>query len=224
MVNIPEIWTIIRDRADGLGATDDGMAVVSVLQVIQAFTHPSRKSDARIKRGILALLNNGEEDYLNGARAFSAHQMGNLSHTFLNLEGAGAGGRATLFRSTDAEVTKWYQHSNRPFGTVVSGDGFKRNMVKSQTDYKVFVELGMRGLDVAFWEPRSRYHTIDDDVKHTTKESLWHMLGTSLQTLQAATSDTGSEFDQEGDNPAGIGHDGVWFDCMYVFCYDRIVC
>ena len=87
--------------------------------------------------------------------------------TFLNLEGAGAGGRATLFRSTDAQVTRWYKQSKRPFGTVVSGDGFKKGMVKSQTDYKVFTEqLGMRGLDVAFWEPRSRYHTQDDDARH----------------------------------------------------------
>ena len=191
------------------------MAVVSVLQVIQAFTKPSRRTPVQVERGILALLNNGEEDYLNGARAFAIHPMANLSHTFLNLEGAGAGGRATLFRSTDAEVTKWYQHSKRPFGTVVSGDGFKRGMVKSQTDYKVFTEnMGMRGLDVAFWEPRSRYHTTDDDVKHTSKESLWHMLGTALETLQAATSDTSREFDHDGEIPAGVGHEGVWFDCM----------
>jgi Zn-dependent M28 family amino/carboxypeptidase len=48
----------------GLGATDDGMATVSVLQVIQAFTNPNRKGDKRIRRGLIALLNNGEEDYL----------------------------------------------------------------------------------------------------------------------------------------------------------------
>ncbi|KAI5853308.1 hypothetical protein BZA05DRAFT_395592 [Tricharina praecox] len=197
----------------GYGATDDGMAVVSVLQVIQAFTHPSRKGDKRIKRGLIALLNNGEEDFLNGAAAWSIHPMANLSHSFLNLEGAGAGGRATLFRSTDAEVTRWYKQSKRPFGTVVSGDGFKQGLVKSQTDYKIFTEqLGMRGLDVAFWEPRSRYHTQDDDVKHSSKESLWHMLGTSLQTLEAATSDTTRQFDRDSGPPAGIGHTGVWFD------------
>jgi hypothetical protein len=39
------------------------------------------------------------------------------------------------------------------------------------------------------------------------------MLGTSLQTLDAATSDTSLEFDQDGENPAGLGHNAVWFDC-----------
>lgn len=198
----------------GYGATDDGKAVVSVLQVINAFTSSRRSGDKRIKRGIVALLNNGEEDYLNGARAYAVHPIANKSHAFLNLEGAGAGGRATLFRSTDTEVTRFYQKSKRPFGMVISADGFKRGLISSQTDYKVFVEnLGMRGLDVAYWHPRSRYHTQDDDVRHTSPRSLWHMLGTSLQTMNAMTSDTSREFDREGDNPAGTGSDAVWFDC-----------
>jgi hypothetical protein len=41
------------------------------------------------------------------------------------------------------------------------------------------------------------------------------MLGSSLEILEAATSDTSREFDHEAGNPAGTGHDGVWFDCMH---------
>lgn len=40
------------------------------------------------------------------------------------------------------------------------------------------------------------------------------MLGTSLDVLQAATSDTSNQFDRDGGPPAGTGDDGVWFDCM----------
>lgn len=46
----------------GYGATDDGVGVVTVLQLISHFTSPGKTP----KRGIVALLNNGEEDYLNG--------------------------------------------------------------------------------------------------------------------------------------------------------------
>lgn len=35
------------------------------------------------------------------------------------------------FRSTDAEVTKAYKSSPHPFGSVVSGDGFKRGFIRS---------------------------------------------------------------------------------------------
>ncbi|RPB00747.1 hypothetical protein L873DRAFT_739343 [Choiromyces venosus 120613-1] len=172
-------------------ATDDGTAIVSILQIIKSFTRPESQGGKRLKRGLVALFNNGEEDYLNGARAFAMHPVAKLPHLFLNLEGAGAGGRATLFRSTDVEVTKYYKKAKRPFGTIVSGDGFKAGLIRSATDYSIFVEnLGMRGLDVAFYQPRSRYHTTEDDARHSSKSKVFDSLN--------------------GD--AGKGHDAVWFD------------
>lgn len=197
----------------GFGATDDGVGVISVLQLIKYFS----SKDQRPKKGIVALLNNGEEDYLNGALAFGVHPMSKFPHTFLNLEGAGAGGRATLFRSTDTEITRYYQSSKYPFGAVVSGDAFKRGVIRSDTDYSVFTkEYGMRGLDVAFMEPRARYHTSQDDTRHTSKASLHHMLSAALSTMQGITSDTSTTF--EGKDPekwkvaSGKGSTGVWFD------------
>jgi hypothetical protein len=197
----------------GYGATDDGVGVVSILQLISYFTVPEHKP----KRGIVALLNNGEEDYLNGAYAFTQHPLSQFPHTFLNLEGAGAGGRAVLFRSTDAEVTKFYKKVPYPFGTVVSADGFKKKLVRSQTDYVIFNgELGMRGLDVAFMEPRSRYHTQEDSTRFTSKDSLWHMLSGAIATVEGLASDTSDEFDgppvDDGKVSSGQGSDAVWFD------------
>ena len=197
----------------GFGATDDGIGIVSVLQLISHFTITGNQP----KKGMLALFNNGEEDYLNGARAFTQHPTSQFAHAFLNLEGAGAGGRASLFRTTDAEVTRFYQGASHPFGTVLSGDGFKRGLIRSQTDYVIFNEdLGMRGLDVAFFDPRARYHTDQDDARHTGKDSLWHMLSNALSTMQSLTDDTSSTFDGKsggrGKVASGLGSDGVWFD------------
>jgi hypothetical protein len=156
----------------GFGATDDGVGVVSILQLLSYFAEPRNWP----KRTVVLLLNNGEEDFLNGAYAFMRHPISQVPHTFLNLEGAGAGGRATLFRSTDAEVTRFYKKSPHPFGTVISSDGFRRGVVASQTDYVVFNgQLGLRGLDLAFMAPRARYHTIEDITRETSMKSLWHM-------------------------------------------------
>ena len=197
----------------GFGATDDGVGVVSILQLIKYFSSKEQQP----KKGIVALLNNGEEDYLNGALAFGVNPMSRFPHTFLNLEGAGAGGRATLFRSTDAEVTRHYQGTKYPFGTVVSGDAFKRGIIRSETDYSVFTKLyGMRGLDVAFMEPRARYHTSQDDTRHTSKASLYHMLSAALSTMRGLTSDTSTTFEgkdpEKGKVASGKGSTGVWFD------------
>ena len=198
----------------GFGATDDGGGVISVLQLISHFTQEGHQP----KKGLLALLNNAEEDWLYGAWAFTKHPMSSFPHAFLNLEGAGAGGRATLFRSTDTEVTKYYSKSKYPFGSIVSDDGFKRGLVHSGTDYEVFTEqLGMRGLDVAYFGPRARYHTSEDDARDSSPESLWHMLSAALPTVKALTDDTSSTFKSTEDDRvnkaiAGHGSPAVWFD------------
>lgn len=101
----------------------------------------------------------------------------------------------------------------------MSADGFQAGVVRSQTDYVVLNGiLGLRGLDVAFWYPRARYHTDQDDTKHTSIDSLWHMLQASMYTVKALSSDTSDSFigprgdGAEGKVKNGSGTDGVWFD------------
>jgi hypothetical protein len=197
----------------GYGATDDGMGVITALQLIKYFTTEGNTP----KKGVVVLLNNGEEDGLYGAKAFLSHPLGSFVHTFLNLEGAGAGGRATLFRSTDTEVTRAYGKARHPFGTVVSSDSYALGFIRSETDYIVFRAEGYRGLDVAFWEPRARYHTDQDDAKHASVDSLWHMLSASVETMKYLSSDTNEFVGERGDNATrkvknSSGTVGVWFD------------
>lgn len=188
----------------GYGSTDDGVGVVSVLQLIEHFTAEGHQP----RNGLVLLLNNGEEDFLNGARAFGQHPMSKFVNTFLNLEGAGAGGRAALFRSTDEEVTKAYAKSPHPFGTVVSGDAFERGLVRSQTDYVIFNgAFGYRGLDVAFIGPRARYHTNEDDSRHTGQKALWHMLSAAIATTRELTGKSVITPDTES-------HGSIWFDVL----------
>ncbi|KAH6626791.1 hypothetical protein B0J18DRAFT_396079 [Chaetomium sp. MPI-SDFR-AT-0129] len=200
----------------GYGATDDGMGVVTCLQLIQYFTHPGNQPE----RGIVVMLNNGEEDYLYGARALGQHPLNSYIHTFLNLEGAGAGGRAMVFRTTDREVTAAYAGTADPFGTVIASDAFGLGFIRSGTDYSVLYDIfGQRGLDLAFFKPRARYHTNQDDARHASRGSLWHMLSASIHTATRLSSDaTGDTFiGPRPDGARGKVHngspsDGVWFD------------
>lgn len=86
------------------GATDDGMGVATVLQLVDYFSKHTPK------RTVVFNINNGEEDGLNGAHAlvlfifldsirshlhyfrFLEHPWASLPKSFLNLEGAGSGG------------------------------------------------------------------------------------------------------------------------------------
>ncbi|KAI0896044.1 hypothetical protein F4806DRAFT_487275 [Annulohypoxylon nitens] len=201
--------------SSGYGATDDGMGCATLVALVDYFSRPENQP----QRGIVALFNNNEEDGLWGAQAFAHNPLLPFCHTFLNLEGAGAGGRAMLFRSTDTQVTSAYKGTRNPFGTVISSDAFGLGAIRSNTDYIVFNGVfGLRGLDVAFYRPRARYHTNQDDAKHASKASLWHMLSSSLYTMQGLSGDTGQTFIGEradGDRKKvwnGRGTDGVWFD------------
>ncbi|GAO16622.1 hypothetical protein UVI_02012440 [Ustilaginoidea virens] len=200
----------------GYGATDDGMSCVSLLQLLSHFTSPGRQP----KNGIVLLFNNAEEDGLLGARAFGYSPLVRFCHTFVNLEGAGAGGRAMLFRTTDLETAQAYSKSPHPFGSVVAADAFERGVIKSATDYSVFVDnFGQRGLDIAFFSPRSRYHTEEDDARHTSVDSIWHMLSAALASAESLSrssssarfsgprSDGRKDLIQNGRPTAG-----VWFD------------
>lgn len=89
-----------------LGATDDGMGVVTIIQLVDYFSKHTPK------RSIVFNINNGEEDWLNGAHVYVArlfclpaptgsshfsssfleHPLSRNIGTFLNLEGAGSGG------------------------------------------------------------------------------------------------------------------------------------
>lgn len=197
----------------GYGATDDGVGVVTCLQLLRYFSQPTHAP----RRGLVVLFNNGEEDFLNGARVYGQHPVSRFAHTFLNLEGAGAGGRATLFRSSDAEVARAYGHVVHPFGSVLSANGFDTGLIRSQTDYVVFEgNMGLRGLDVAFMAPRARYHTDQDDARHTSLDSVWHMLSAAVATTESLVSDTSAQFDgpppEDGKVASGKGSKGVWFD------------
>ncbi|GKT94987.1 peptidase family M28 [Colletotrichum tofieldiae] len=193
----------------GYGATDDGMGCM-----LNYYTSPGQQPT----RGIVLLLNNGEEDGLYGARVYHYSPLYHFTTSFVNLEGAGAGGRAILFRTTDLEVTKGYENAPHPFGSVVAADGFKLGAIRSETDYKVWTEsYGQRGLDIAFYRPRARYHTNQDDTRHASQDSLWHLLSNSLAAVDNLQRTTGyfSGKRNDGDKKkvaSGSGTDGVWFD------------
>lgn len=200
----------------GFGATDTGMGVVSVLQTIAHFTTPGNQPE----KGILALLNNAEELGLMGAEAFIRTPLASFAHTFVNLEGTGSGGRALLLRATDSQVASHYKQTSRPYGSIFAQNAFESGVTNSATDYSILVDKkGMRGLDLVFIEGRANYHSQDDDIRHTNRESLWHMLDAALSTIDSLCRSDSTEFDGSGHGgrkrvDAGSGDAGVWFDVL----------
>jgi hypothetical protein len=63
-------------------------------------------------------------------------------------------------------------------------------LIYSDTDYSVFTKNGVPGVDIAFYAPRSHYHTPRDDLAHTTPEALQYMGQLALGAVKSiANSD-----------------------------------
>ena len=98
--------------------------------------------------------------------------------------------RALLFRTSNARVTRAFRGVPHPHGNTISADGFKRGLIRSGTDYSVYEDFGMRGLDLAFYRHRSRYHTKYDTVSSLNgPNALWSMLEASIATANALTDE-----------------------------------
>lgn len=166
------------------GTTDDGMGVASMLGILEHVA-----STKQPLRTIIFNFNNNEEFSLFGAISFLKHPWYKLCEYFINLEGAGAGGRSILFRATDYGVAKYFSQARAPFGNSIFQQGFQSGLVKSETDYKIYSANGLRGIDIAFYKPRSWYHTTRDSVRSVQKGSLWHMLSNSLDYINAVAAE-----------------------------------
>ncbi|VEU23238.1 DEKNAAC104375 [Brettanomyces naardenensis] len=153
------------------GATDDGIGIVTMLGILEHFANSSQPL-----RSVILNFNDNEEFGLLGSEMFMKHPWSNETKLFVNLDGAGAGGRAVLLRATDSGVLGPYKSSvKRPFGNSIFQQGFRGQLVRSQTDFHTYSSNGMRGIDIDFYKPRALYHTRRDNVEEASKGSLWHM-------------------------------------------------
>ncbi|SRR5258708_1983323 len=115
--------------------------------------------------------------------------------------------RPLLFRASNAQVTRAFKAAPHPHGNTISDDGFKRGLVRSGTDYSVYEQFGMKGLDLAFYQPRSQYHTKWDTVSNLNgAASLWAMMESALATARVLASD---ESTRRSDEPV-LYFDGKW--------------
>ncbi|KAG7093656.1 hypothetical protein E1B28_007318 [Marasmius oreades] len=199
------------------GATDDGIGISALLQLISYFQqHPPRRT-------VVFNINNGEEDGLHGAHAFLLHTWASEVKTFVNLEGAAAGGPVLPFRATSEDIMRAYHKGvNNYHANVLSADAFERGMIRSGTDYQVYIANGMRGVDFAFYRGRARYHTRYDAIPwmEGKERALWDM-------IQAALG-TGIALVNEGDEVnLSSTRKGVWFDIfgrvLFLFSLDSLL-
>ena len=154
------------------GAGDDGAAVAAMLETARATAH-----DARGRRDLVLLFTDGEERGLLGARALmqSGHPWVQGLRAVLNFEGRGVAGPSVLFQVGPASgdlVALYARRAPSPFGSSLAPAVYAR--MPNDTDFSVFLERDLPGLNFAFLGGGAAYHRAGDQPASLSLASLQH--------------------------------------------------
>ncbi|MCA1593909.1 MAG: M20/M25/M40 family metallo-hydrolase [Acidobacteria bacterium] len=153
------------------GASDDGAGVVTLLETLRAL-----KAGPPLKNDVIFLFTDGEELGLLGAHAFVAeHPWMRDVGLVLNFEARGAGGPSMMFETSEGNGTLIRELARTAPHVVASSlmyAVYKR--LPNDTDMTVFKEAGAAGLNFAYADRITSYHTQLDSVSEIDERSLQH--------------------------------------------------
>lgn len=152
-----------------LGASDDGAALVSLLETLRAL-----KASAPLKNDVIFLATDGEEAGLLGATAFvQQHPWAKDVGVVLNFEARGDHGPSIMFETSDDNgwlIDEFAESVSSPVANSLSTDIYKH--LPNDTDFTVFKRAGMNGLNFAYIEGTNVYHSNLDNMANLDERSL----------------------------------------------------
>ncbi len=157
--------------SSGPGASDDGSGTVTLLETARAL-----KADAPLRNDVILLITDGEELGLLGAKAFvDEHPWVKDVGVVLNFEARGACGPSLMFETSPgnrALIREFAKVAPHPVTSSVMYEFYKR--LPNRTDFTVFKQAGLAGLNFAYIGCWPRYHTMTDSVENLNERSLQH--------------------------------------------------
>jgi Peptidase family M28 len=156
---------------NSFGASDDGMAVASLLETLRAL-----KTEAPLKNDVIILFTDGEENGLLGARAFVAeHPWAKDAGVVLNFDARGNSGPVMMFETTNNNgwlIEQLAEASPYPTAHSLSYEIYR--LLPNDTDMTVFKRAGLSGLNFANIDGLSHYHTPTDNLASVDQDSMQH--------------------------------------------------
>ena len=154
----------------GPGISDDLAGTAAVLETARAL-----KAGPPPKNPVIFLLTDGEEAGLVGAQAFAESPLFREVKVVLNLEARGTRGPSLMFESIGDDgwlIPLFAAGASRPITSSVFVTIYQ--MMPNNTDLTVFKRSDVDGLNFAYVENPTHYHTAVDDLKSLAPASLQH--------------------------------------------------
>lgn len=152
------------------GAADDGAAVASMLEVLRIL-----KQSGPAKNDLIFLFSDAEELGLLGSRAFvERHPWAKDCRLALNFEARGNKGVLLMFETSDHNARPVEHYARAAVQPVASSLMFSiyKRLLHHDTDFSVFKEAGMTGMNFAFIEGWTDYHTRLDNLERLDPRTL----------------------------------------------------
>ncbi len=154
------------------GATDDGAGVGAALETIRAL-----RAGPPLAHDVIWVFTDGEEAGLLGARAYAADtaRLRQEVGVVLNFEARGNAGPSMLFEVSDHNgwlLREFARAAPNPVGSSLAYELYR--YLPNNTDFTVFRQAGLPGLNFAFTGGYSYYHSPADTPAHLDLGSLQH--------------------------------------------------
>ena len=165
----------------GPGAADDGAAVATMLETVRAL-----KTSAPLKNAVILLFTDAEEFGLLGARAFvEQHPWAKNVGTVLNFDARGNSGPVIMFETSPqngALIREFASAAPYPVATSFSSDVYR--ILPNNTDFTVFQNAHLSGLNFANINGFINYHTQLDSVENIDARTVQHQGAYALALLR----------------------------------------
>src|SRR6185369_13202588 len=155
----------------GPGASDDGASVAALLETLRAL-----KAGAPLKNDIVFLFTDGEEPGLLGAKAFvEEHPWAKEGGLVLNFEARGTSGASVMFETSSGNgwlIKEFTKAAPHPVSSSFLCEVYK--VLPNDTDGTIFKKAGFAGLNFAYINDVTSYHTRLDTIANVNEQSLQH--------------------------------------------------
>lgn len=168
----------------GPGAADDLAGVAVVLEVARLL-----RAEAPLRNPVIFLLSDGEEVGLLGAEAFTTHPWAAEVGLVVNLEARGTRGASLLFETSPGNarlIGAFAAEAPKPVTNSVLYEIYK--YLPNDSDFTVYREAGLAGVNFAFVDEVAHYHTPLDDPARLDPRSLQHHGDNALAAVRAFAS------------------------------------
>ena len=185
------------------GAGDDGAGVAALIETGYVLSQ-----EPRLHNDVIFLLSDGEEQGSLGAKVFlREHPWAKTVGVVLNFEARGTRGPSLMFetgKSSDWLVRELIKTAPYPYANSLMPSVYK--LLPNDTDLTDFKKAGLPGLNFAFVERGTDYHSALDSLSRISKDSLEHHGSYALSMVHVLGNRDLSQ--------ASAGDEGIYFNIL----------